>query len=261
MDDNTAITTIPRTEQWQRLRELWEQQVPAERLQPLLEHYIARVEAEDNRLSRALIVPLRWLALLHHMQQQRTEEIRVLGRTVSLMQAHLGKDHLQTVQALLLLIGCCDQGEERREHLPLVMHFLAQRRGQLDMMDLRLLQAFVMTLYEPRAGATIHNRNAFLLLQRYVDRHLAFDREPDMDLRHAVEILWYLAWEVGRYQQLVPTFRLLANVLANLPADEMPDPGQIARLRVFVDEAMRNLSAEERRKIHPQLRVVEGDAT
>lgn len=260
MDNDIAITASSRTEQWQRLRELWEQQVPAERLQPLLEHYIARVEAEDNRLSRTLIAPLRWLALLHHMQQQRTAEIRVLARTVSLMQSHLGNDHPQTLQALLLLLGCCEAGEERGQHLPLVMHFLAQRRGQLDVMDLRLLQAFVMALYEPRAGATIGNRNAFLLLQRYVDRHLAFDRVPDSDLCHAVEILWYLAEEVGRHRQLVPTFRLLANTLASLPVEEVPDPGQIARLREFVAEAMRNLSAEERRKIRPQLRVVEGGA-
>lgn len=135
---------------WQEIRALWFQDTSSATILPMLQRYVALTEAAEGKSVRSLIVPLRWLGLLHHILEQPDQERLILARCCDLMGQHLGFDHPQTVQCLILLLGVGDgdgDGEKAgAEQKQIALHYLASRQLVIDKMDPRLLQAFVHAL-------------------------------------------------------------------------------------------------------------------
>lgn len=251
MQSDEMLHAMPRLSHWECLRDLWGQQVPVDEMSILLVGYIKRIYREEGSTSKSLIAPLRWLALLCHMRGDYDNEIRVLSRTVGLLQLYFGKHHPHTEQVLIKLLSVVSGSDQ---HLTIVRYFLVQRQDRLVEMRWRLMQAFVMALYVPCSGKTDSNREALQLLQQYVMHHLRFGSLPLASLSQAVELLWYITDEFGGHSALVPIARLLANKLSDI--ESVDAVAQIARLRRFVDEVQSALSMAQQRKIRPPIALV-----
>lgn len=268
---NDSVSNLP----WDDRQALWAYAVAegkkrraADDLVPVVERCVLLAEAEDGAEAETLVLPLRWLAKLYGEQQKPQQRLAALGRACTLLEKHKGMNHAKTVECLVDFLTQCQaldadlvvsgQNDNPQRLRWQVFQQLARRKEALDEMPAALLETFALALWDPMGGNSVYNRAAFTLLHNYAKRSLAAAALPvpvimDFDACCRIELLWHIAGELGRSEQIAPILREVITLMESCKAIDKADKDQLKRMRGWLRGLRQPLPEKQMKMIQPLL--------